>query len=244
VPRSAAFCEMLENRRLLSGVRLTHGVLMVDGAGGAPNTITVGLSPDGSSLIATISYPVHKKPHLITKTIPMSDHIHYVDIHGGGRSDLITIDQTYGSFPLPARIVGGNGQDTIYGGDERDFIIEGSGKDYVDAGAGNDTIIAGRGNDMLIGGAGNDKIYAGAGHNTLMGGDGNDTLFALAGHDTLMGGSGNNVFGVRKNLKNFPVNDYVASKDQIHQIAQGNGGGSGNSFLNDLFNSLLPFPFF
>jgi Ca2+-binding RTX toxin-like protein len=232
---------MLENRRLLSGMRLTHGVIMIDGAGGAPNTITVGLAPDGESITATITYPVRKKPHTITKTIPLNGHIHYVNIHGGNRSDLITIDQTYGSFPLPARIVGGGGQDTIYGGDERDYILEGSGKDYVDAGAGNDTILVGHGNDTLLGGLGNDKIHGGAGHNMLDGGEGNDTLFALSGHDTLMGGDGNNVFAVRKNLKNFPVNDYTASKDEIHKIPVGNGGD--NSYLKDLLNNILGFPF-
>lgn len=63
-------------------------------------------------------------------------------------------------------ILGGEGNDVLYGDDGDDTI-------YGDAG--NDRLDGGPGDDHLDGGAGNDVLYGGSGNNVLSGHDGFDT---------------------------------------------------------------------
>ncbi|MCR4880469.1 MAG: hypothetical protein K6A44_00750 [bacterium] len=81
-------------------------------------------------------------------------------------------------------IIGGNGAQTIKGGNGNDVIFgdKPNGHDengnyiYSTKADGNDTIYGGAGNDYIIGGAGNDFIDGGEGKDYLDGGAGNDTL--------------------------------------------------------------------
>ena len=54
--RSCVVIESLENRQLFAGVSLSGKSLTVHGQAGLPNTITVGLTPGGQSVIATVVY--------------------------------------------------------------------------------------------------------------------------------------------------------------------------------------------
>jgi len=72
---------------------------------------------------------------------------------------------------------GGNGNDTLIGGDD---------KDTLNGGAGNDTLIGGGGNDTLNGGDGDDTLFGGGGDDTVIGGKGTDTAFLGAGNDTFI----------------------------------------------------------
>ncbi|RPH77524.1 MAG: calcium-binding protein, partial [Planctomycetaceae bacterium] len=64
-------------------------------------------------------------------------------------------------------------------------------------GAGNDVLFGGAGNDRIEGGDGDDWIYGLSGNDSLDGGDGNDWLFGGLGEDTIVGGRGRNrIFAV------------------------------------------------
>ncbi len=78
-------------------------------------------------------------------------------------------------------IIGGEGNDLLYGTKENDILV---GK------KGNDTIYGDFGDDLIKGGAGNDFLYGEEGNDTLRGGEGNDILFGGRGADLLMGGEG------------------------------------------------------
>jgi VCBS repeat-containing protein len=95
---------------------------------------------------------------------------------------------------------GGNGLDTLSGGDRADLILGlggndtlsgGDGVDLLCGGDGNDTLSGGRGDDSLIGAGGNDALSGEDGTDLLNGGDGNDTLSGGNDNDSLIGAGGN-----------------------------------------------------
>ncbi len=76
-----------------------------------------------------------------------------------------------------------NGSDTLLGGDGDDYIYGShGGKDILLGGEGNDTV-RGLGDAYLDGGNGNDDLYIGVGSNTVVGGTGNDTLVLSVNYD-------------------------------------------------------------
>ena len=226
--------EPLEMRTLLSSVHLQHnGLLHVIGAGGAANTIVVGLTADQQSIDVSVSYPATRhSTKVINETFPVAN-VHTMLIDGGSKGDYIAIDQTNGSFTVPTTIMAGGGNDTVLGGDEPDSIIGGNGNDCLSGGGGNDTLNGQAGHDTLLGGDGDDVLRDTGGHNSLNGGDGNDILYDPQGPDTMMGGSGNNAFFVYR-LKGDPVNDYDAATDELRIVPPPNSGGS--SFWDDVLD--------
>ncbi|MEA2397639.1 MAG: hypothetical protein QOK25_1195 [Thermoleophilaceae bacterium] len=62
--------------------------------------------------------------------------------------------------------------------DGNDKLIGGPGNDALYGAGGNDTLTGGPGNDRLYGGGGNDKLTGGAGVDSFFGGAGNDTISA------------------------------------------------------------------
>ncbi len=92
------------------------------------------------------------------------------------------------------RIYGRGGDDDIDGGDGNDFIDGGDGADHIRGGVGNDTIYAGRGLGKNVDGqAGDDTIYGSEFADELLGGDGNDTIFGQGGDDLIDGGTGDDI---------------------------------------------------
>jgi Ca2+-binding RTX toxin-like protein len=90
-------------------------------------------------------------------------------------------------------VIGGNGDDTLNGGDAPHTLIGGPGDDVLVGGNTDDTLNGGGGNDRLVGGGGNDTLQGGAGNDQLDGGEGNDTVDGGTGDDTLSGGHGNDI---------------------------------------------------
>jgi len=208
--------EALEHRRLFANVVLTNGVLALF-CSRVANVITVGLTPDQSAVTASVSFTGLNGPVNITKTFSRSSHIRMVGIRGGWGNDLITIDQTNGSFLIPTHIVSGQGNDTVMGGDEPDRVNGGAGADLLEGGGGNDVLIGGAGRDTLLGGAGRDSMDGGLGFDSLDGGDGSDLLTDWHFGDTLNGGAGRDVFrdfAFRLNTNN----DFNPTVDFYHRL--------------------------
>ena len=61
------------------------------------------------------------------------------------------------------------GNDVILGGAGDDYIYGGAGNDRIDGGAGEDHIYGERGHDIMLGGSDNDYIYGGSGHDVIFG---------------------------------------------------------------------------
>ena len=80
------------------------------------------------------------------------------------------------------KLVGTNGNDSIYGK---------AGNDILWGLGGNDILYGGDDNDLLEGWGGADKLYGDSGNDDLVGRSGNDTLIGGTGNDILLGGSGN-----------------------------------------------------
>ncbi len=118
-------------------------------------------------------------------------------IYGGSSSETL-----FGFAGSRNNLLGGEGDDLIFGvggrdfirgGDDNDIIYGGKGRDVIFGEQGNDIIFGGKGNDSLSGGAGTDVIYGQKGDDLISGGTGNDRLFGGDGKDTLNGNEGNDL---------------------------------------------------
>ncbi len=125
------------------------GADVIDGGAGS-DTINFGLDSDDNSyswvidLIAGVAYQVTASGY-----------------------NLNWLDR----FANIENVVGGIGNDTIFGSDSISSILSGGGGwDTIHAGAGNDTLLGGDGNDVLEGGNGNDLLSGGAGADIFYGG--------------------------------------------------------------------------
>jgi Ca2+-binding RTX toxin-like protein len=212
--------------------------MMVTGDAVEPNTIVVGLTPDGQSVEAQLSYPTKKGVKSFQLTVALSKGIRGLSIAGGHLSDSITIDQTNGPFGIMTHIATGNGNDSVNAGDESDVIKCGNGTDYVNSGQGNDTLQAGGGFDTLIGGDGNDKFYAGPHYDSIVGGNGTDTFVDRFGHNTIMGGTGHDLF-ILKNIF-LDATNFQSNKDTFKQYnAKTDNGVSVGSVVGDVLDYLI-----
>lgn len=147
-------------------------------------------------------------------------------------------DVLVGSIGRTDTLIGGAGNDTIYGkpltpdysylvdadtirGGDGDDLIYGAGGD-TDTWDGNDMLYGDGGNDRIFGSFGDDLMYGGTGNDELGGQAGSDTLYGDAGIDKLGGGSGNDV------LYGGTDNDTLSGRDGLDKL-YGQGG-------NDVFD--------
>jgi hypothetical protein len=110
-----------------------------------------------------------------------------ISIDARGGSDRVLIDPF---LTIGVTILGGAGNDILFGGGGNDSIDGGSGKDSLFGMAGNDVLLGGDDNDRLHGGWGNDTLKGGAGNDWLFGELGDDDLDGEADDDWLFGGLG------------------------------------------------------
>jgi Ca2+-binding RTX toxin-like protein len=113
------------------------------------------------------------------------------------------------------KITGTSNDDVIYG----DVGDSSGGNDTLIGGAGDDDLYGDGGNDSLDGGLGDDTLDGGFGSDTLVGGAGDDFLFAFKGKDVLTGGAGSDLFGfsLRDDVgqSSFTFADFKPTEDDL-----------------------------
>ncbi len=137
-------------------------------------------------------------------------------------------------------IDGGEGNDSIFGGDNTaDTLLGGAGDDWLGAGTYYNTYSGSsdynsvntyigydRFNDsaknVLSGGLGNDKLYGATADDVLIGGAGDDLIYSYSGNDMLMGGAGNDA------LFGYEGNDTLNGGTGVDNF---NGGGGADTFV-------------
>ncbi|MFK3776382.1 immunoglobulin-like domain-containing protein [Pseudomonas sp. NPDC089406] len=119
-----------------------------------------------------------------------------------------------------------DGNDTLMGGAGNDIIFGQGGNDYLDGGKGNDILLGGTGNDTLLGGEGNDLLFGGAGNDTLIGGKGNDIMTGGAGADTFVWKAGDTGQDV---IKDFKVSE--GDRLDLSDLLQGERGTTIDNYL-------------
>ena len=139
---------------------------------------------------------------------------------------------------------------TIFGGDGNDSLNTGGigGVDLVVGGPGDDRLFGGTGDNYLTGDAGDDLIFGGPGQDYLSGGDGDDRLIGEDSADWLSGGNGTDVASYQETTQNVTAsldgvigNDGTPHEhDTIAADVEGIDGGEGDDYLtgNDQRNSL------
>ena len=165
-------------------------------------------------------------------------------------------------------IVGGEGQDKIFGSQESDAIFggdlpfagEADKTKPEDGNSDNDTIYGLGGNDYISGGKGNDTIHGDTnihdpglsgympadmahGNDIIDGGRGDDNLYGNGGNDIISGGDGNDLIN-GDDVVNV-VNDGPTSGDDTLDGGNGNDrifGGAGNDNIDGGNDNDLIFP--
>jgi len=112
----------------------------------------------------------------------------------GGGDDTIVIGRRLtdprvfkNKLQVPCTLVGGDGNDFIEAGPQKDRIIGGAGNDTIFAGKGDDVIYCGSGDDQAFGETGRDNLYGQDGNDHLDGDGNQDALYGMAGADACIG---------------------------------------------------------
>ncbi len=128
-------------------------------------------------------------------------------------------------------IIGGIGDDTIWGDDGDDDLEGGDGADIIIGGSGDDIITDIGGEDNLQGLDGNDAIFSGAGEDLILAGDGKD--FVLMGPDL-----GETFGGLGDDFIKAGTDENIIFGGEGNDWLEGNGsnnlvqGDNGDPFLN------------
>jgi len=145
---------------------------------------------------------------------------------GEDGNDFISGTGTVGGFDT---ILGGNGDDQL----DSTTIGAVSGAS-MDGGEGNDTIEGGQAADTLVGGNGDDRLSDTGGKNQLLdGGEGANTITAIGGSGTIVGGAGDDVISVQSTTSRYTINagggdDTITASGGPDVIT---GGGGGDRFI-------------
>ncbi|MFV0408805.1 MAG: calcium-binding protein [Paracoccus sp. (in: a-proteobacteria)] len=139
-------------------------------------------------------------------------------------------------------LLGGHGNDTIFGGADMDFIRGEDGRDSLMGQLGADRIYGGAGGDYIAGGPDNDRLFGQAGSDTIYGQDGRDVIWGGDGGDVLRGGPGMDLLvGVAgpDTIDGGPDHDWLIGAGGNNRIIGGEGNdliqgwGFGNVLIGD-----------
>ena len=184
--------ELVEGGQLLvintnaSSARVADGVLVVDGT---INDDTISVEKHGNSFAVLVN---GEQIGEFSR-----QEVGSIQINGYNGDDVIDLSK---NLTISAIVLGGQGNDTIFGsngsnelhgGDGDDTLYGGNGDDSLFGDAGNDYLHGGNGVDALFGGLGNDWLYGDNGKDSLDGGDDEDWLFGGNGTDSLLNGEHN-----------------------------------------------------
>jgi len=178
--------ETLEQRRLLSAAINSQGTLVIDGTNNN-DYLTVSLKSGDATKLVVFDNGNSQEFAIASVTNGIS-------FNGANGDDYIAVDEVNGLIDINATITGGNGQDTIHGGNGDDVIDGDNNKDKLYGQNGDDVLLGGNGVDMIYGDAGDDDILGGRGTDHLNGDVGDDDLDGSQGNDDLHGGAGNDDF--------------------------------------------------
>ena len=190
--------ESLESRRLLTANLNEHGVLTIHGTDAddnievwQPSRDVLRVEENGVSS----DFVIHDVAEI------------YVNVFGG--NDNVTL----GRRAMNAKLIGGEGNDTL------------------SAGEGNDTVCGDGGNDYLFGGGGNDYLNGGDGtgadSDDILGGTGWDTVDYAARVNAVR-------VGIGQNFNDGEDNE----QDNVHEGVEIVVGGDGD----DMLQNFTPFP--
>ena len=150
------------------GVRaeLDNGTLKVEG-GNRPNAVALRLKNGDANQIQVDAGDNNSADF----TFARGD-VRAISIAMGNGRDSVRIDDANGPFTdtIPTTIAGGNGNDSLNGGQGAETLKGGNGDDRVDGGKGNDTALLGRGDDSFTWdpGEGSDVIEGQSGLDTMV----------------------------------------------------------------------------
>ena len=96
-------------------------------------------------------------------------------------------------------MLGGYGDDRIFGLDGNDHLEGDPGNDFLDGGNGDDRLQGRKGADHLVGGEGNDHLEGNFENDVMEGGNGNDYLEDNLGQNVFSGGDGNDYIQAANN---------------------------------------------
>lgn len=135
-----------------------------------------------------------------------------------------------------------NGDNTLVGGIGNDQLFGGNGDDTLQGGAGNDLLSGGNGNDILSGGAGADVMLGGRGDDLLIWnpGDGSDRLDGGSGFDTMLfnGSAGAETFNFSAKadggaLFTRDAGNITMDLTSVEKVTLNTLGGVDNVHIND-----------
>ena len=155
-------------------------------------------------------------------------------------------DIFHGNYSKDDTMIGGKGNDILYGKDGDDELFGGDDNDYLSGDAGNDYLYGGAGHDDLRGYDGNDILFAGAGNDRLAGYDGADT-FAFSGTEILDGNLNRvvdfnvlegDIISFRDVLEEYDpitdvISDFISLKETSHTYIKIDRDGTGTEYASE-----------
>jgi RTX calcium-binding nonapeptide repeat (4 copies) len=152
-------------------------------------------------------------------------------LDGAGGDDRLSVDTSNGAFPdaQPIILVGGAGDDELFGG------------------LGHQTLLGGRGNDLIDGNQGADDQFGGSGNDVIVWdpGDGSDLVDGGSGFDTMQfnGSGGGEIFHAFQNGDRVTftrnLGGIVMDVNDTEQIDLHALGGSDTLTVDDIDRSAL-----
>lgn len=117
-------------------------------------------------------------------------------------------------------------------GDDGITLAYRTGVETVVGGAGDDVLYGNHGSELILGGSGTDRLFGGQESDTLSGGSGSDSLYGNRGGDLLVGGDGFDRFFIANSGGADTISDFTYFTDYL--VIQSNINGTGIASYSDV----------